>query len=123
MGSANTKKNYYTTNSGCPIFNPNASLHIGSNLQSTLLFKEINLIENISNITHERIPERIVHAKGAGAYGEFECTSDDMHNYSSADFLSAKGKKTSLFARFSTVAGARGSADTVRDTRGFAFKL
>jgi len=52
MGSADIKKNYYTTNSGCPILNSNASLHIGFNLQSTLLLRDINLIENISNITH-----------------------------------------------------------------------
>ena len=86
------------------------------------MLRDINLLETISHATHERIPERIVHAKGAGAYGEFEVTSD-ISAFTSADFLKEVGKKTKLFARFSTVAGGRGSADTVRDTRGFAFKI
>jgi catalase len=64
----------------------------------------------------------LVHAKGAGAYGVFEVT-DDITNFTKADFLSEVGKKTSLFARFSTVVGERGSADSVRDSRGFAFKI
>ena len=86
------------------------------------MLQDINLLETISHATHERIPERIVHAKGAGAYGVFEVTKE-MKDYTSADFLSEKGKKTELFCRFSTVAGGKGSADTVRDTHGFAFKL
>jgi catalase len=65
---------------------------------------------------------RLVHAKGAGAYGEFEVTHD-ITKYTSANFLNTVGKKTKLFTRFSTVGGERGSADTVRDGRGFAFKL
>jgi catalase len=65
---------------------------------------------------------RLVHAKGVGAYGEFEVTND-ITNYTSAAFLNAVGKKTELFARFSTVGGEKGSADSVRDGRGFAFKL
>jgi catalase len=65
---------------------------------------------------------RLVHAKAAGAYGEFEVTHD-ITNYTSANFLNTVGKKTKLFTRFSTVGGERGSADTVRDGRGFAFKL
>jgi len=65
---------------------------------------------------------RIVHAKGTGAYGVFEVT-EDISAYTEADFLSQVGKKTKLFARFSTVVGEKGSADSVRDTRGFAFKL
>jgi catalase len=64
----------------------------------------------------------VVHAKGAGAYGVFEVTAD-MTDLTSADFLSAVGNKTDLFARFSTIVGERGSADTVRDSRGMAFKL
>jgi len=64
----------------------------------------------------------LVHAKGAGAYGVFEVT-DDISDLTKANFLSRVGKKTSLFARFSTVVGERGSADSVRDTRGFAFKI
>lgn len=91
------------------------------------MLQDINLLETISHATHERIPERIVHAKGAGAYGVFEVTHD-ITEFTSADFLSLDdnkkvGKKTPLFCRFSTVKGGRGSADTVRDSRGFAFKL
>lgn len=65
---------------------------------------------------------RLVHAKAAGAYGEFEVTHD-ISDITSAAFLNKVGKKTKLFTRFSTVAGEKGSADSVRDTRGFAFKL
>lgn len=70
----------------------------------------------------ERIPERVVHAKGGGAHGYFEVTHD-VTKYTKADFLSEVGKKTPMFARFSTVAGERGSADTVRDPRGFALRF
>ncbi|MCJ1287164.1 hypothetical protein MMC26_006512 [Xylographa opegraphella] len=113
---------YYTTNSGLPLADPQATLRVGDKLQGPLLLRDINLLEIISHVTHERIPERLVHAKGAGAYGEFEVTHD-ISEFTSADFLSKVGKKTKLFSRLSTVAGGRGSADTVRDTRGFAFKL
>ncbi|KAI9856669.1 MAG: hypothetical protein M1813_008816 [Trichoglossum hirsutum] len=113
---------HYTLDSGCPVFAPQASLRIGNSLQGSLLIQDINLIETISHIAHERIPERIVHAKGAGAYGVFEVT-DDISEFTEAKFLNKVGKKTSLFARFSTVVGERGSADSVRDTRGFAFKI
>ena len=101
---------------------PQASLRIGNKLQGQLLFQDINLLENLFNVTHERIPERLVHAKGAGARGFFEVTKD-ISDFTSANFLSKVGKKTDLRIRFSTVAGGRGSADTVRDTRGFAFKI
>ena len=87
------------------------------------MLQDINLLETISHATHERIPERVVHAKGTGAHGEFMVTDPNISNHTSAAFLNGMGKKTPLFCRFSTVAGGRGSADTVRDTRGFAFKL
>lgn len=70
----------------------------------------------------ERVPERVVHAKGAGAHGYFEVTND-VTKYTKAAFLSEVGKRTPLFIRFSTVAGELGSADTVRDPRGFAVKF
>lgn len=87
-----------------------------------MLLQDIHLLELIQHLTHERIPERVVHARGAGAHGYFEVT-DHISDLTSAAFLSRVGKKTDLFCRFSTVAGERGSAETVRDTRGFAFKL
>ncbi|KAL3477063.1 catalase-like domain-containing protein [Aspergillus californicus] len=116
--------------SGCPIDHPfnNEKLTSGDASASAPrptahLLQDINLIDEISHITHERIPERVVHAKGAGAYGQFKCTSDEIQQYTNADFLSENGKTTELLVRFSTVFGERGFADTVRDTRGFAFKL
>ncbi|KAL1979654.1 hypothetical protein VTN96DRAFT_5399 [Rasamsonia emersonii] len=115
-------EDYYTLANGCPIRNPNASQRIGRQLRGTLLLQDLNLIDIISHITHERIPERLVHAKGAGAYGEFEVTHD-ITEFTSAAFLNHVGKKTPLFVRFSTVAGEKGSADSVRDARGFAFKM
>lgn len=113
----------YTTLSGYPLDNVQASLKIGPNIQSPLLIRDINLIETIAHATEERVPERVVHAKGGGAGGYFECTSDEIQKYTKANFLSQKGKQTPLRCRFSTVAGGRGSPDTVRDTRGFAFKM
>ncbi|KAI1812514.1 catA, catalase [Poronia punctata] len=107
---------------GAPVRNVAASQRIGNQLRATLLLQDINLLELIQHLTHERIPERLVHARGVGAHGYFEVT-DDISDVTSADFLQRVGEKTPLFARFSTVAGERGSAETVRDTRGFAFKL
>jgi catalase len=78
--------------------------------------------EKITHFDHERIPERVVHARGSGAHGYFEAY-ESMAEYTKADFLSEPGKRTPVFVRFSTVAGSRGSADTVRDVRGFATKF
>ncbi|KAI0599972.1 heme-dependent catalase [Biscogniauxia sp. FL1348] len=113
---------YITTMNGAPVQKPAASQRIGNQLRATLLLQDINLLELIQHVTHERIPERLVHARGFNSYGYFEVT-DDITEYTSAAFLNKVGKKTPLLARFSTVAGERGSAETVRDTRGFAFKL
>ncbi len=77
----------------------------------------------MARFDRERIPERVVHAKGAGAHGYFELTAD-VSKYTRAMFLNgAKGKKTPIFVRFSTVTGGLGSADTVRNPRGFAIKF
>ncbi len=84
--------------------------------------QDVHLMEKLAHFNRERIPERVVHAKGAGAYGEFECTAD-MSKYTRAKFLSRPGKKTEVFARFSTVGGEKGSADSARDPRGFAVKF
>ncbi|GAP90749.1 putative catalase [Rosellinia necatrix] len=111
-----------TTMNGAPVEKLAGSQRIGNQLRATLLLQDINLLELIQHLTHERIPERLVHARGTGAHGYFEVT-DDISDVTSADFLQRVGEKTPLFVRFSTVAGERGSAETVRDTRGFAFKL
>jgi catalase len=79
-------------------------------------------IEKTQQFNREKIPERIVHAKGVGTFGTFTCTNC-MKEYTTCDMLSTVGKKTEMFARFSTVAGEKGSADTVRDVRGFALKF
>jgi catalase len=107
---------------GAPVKKLAASQRIGNQLRATLLLQDINLLELIQHLTHERIPERLVHARGTGAHGYFEVT-DKISDVTSADFLQRVGEKTPLFVRFSTVAGERGSAETVRDTRGFAFKM
>ncbi|KAK9451748.1 catalase-like domain-containing protein [Limtongia smithiae] len=110
----------YTASNGCPVFNPRASQRLGVN--GPLLLQDFHLIDLLAHFDRERIPERVVHAKGAGAYGEFEVT-DDISDLTSAEFLSEVGKKTKIFTRFSTVGGEKASPDTARDPRGFAIKL
>ncbi|MFA6860562.1 MAG: catalase [Clostridia bacterium] len=109
-----------TTASGNPVDDDNNSLTT-PNVTETAL-KDIHLLEKLSHFNRERIPERVVHAKGAGAYGKFVVTNN-LTAYTSADFLNAVGKETPVFARFSTVGGEKGSADTARDPRGFAVKF
>ena len=87
-----------------------------------LLAEDVHLLEKLAHFNRERIPERVVHAKGAGAYGYFEVTHD-VTEYTKADFLSEIGKRTEVVVRFSTVGGEQGSADTARDPRGFAVKF
>jgi catalase len=84
--------------------------------------QDVHLLEKLAHFNRERIPERVVHAKGAGAFGVFECTAD-MSKHTRAKFLSQAGKKTEVLARFSTVGGEKGSADAARDPRGFAVKF
>jgi len=86
------------------------------------LLEDTQLIETLAHFPRERIPERVVHAKAAGAWGEFECTRD-VKDLTSANFLSEVGKKTKVLMRLSTVGGEKGSSDTVRDIRGFAIKF
>jgi catalase len=86
------------------------------------LLEDHHLIEKLAHFDLERIPERVVHAKGSGAYGYFEVLAD-VTRWTKARFLAPVGKRTEVFLRFSTVAGERGSADTVRDPRGFAIKF
>jgi catalase len=86
------------------------------------LLEDFHLREKITHFDHERIPERVVHARGAAAHGIFE-SYGNASAFTKAAFLGKKGTKTEVFTRFSTVLGSRGSADTVRDTRGFAVKF
>lgn len=115
------KNEKLTSNKGHPVPNDQASITTGEGSSYTML-QDVNLIEKLAHFDRERIPERVVHAKGAGAYGYFEVTHD-LSQYTRAKFLSEIGKKTELFIRFSTVGGERGSADTARDPRGFAIKF
>ncbi|MFZ3580195.1 catalase [Virgibacillus sp. DJP39] len=116
---SNNKKKL-TTASGAPVGDNQHSITAGSN--GPTLIQDVHLLEKLAHFNRERIPERVVHAKGAGAHGYFEVTND-LSNYTKASFLSEVGKRTPMFARFSTVAGETGSADTVRDPRGFALKF
>ncbi len=111
---------FMTTDQGLKINDDQNSLKAG-NRGSTLL-EDFILREKITHFDHERIPERIVHARGAAAHGVFEL-KQSMAKYTTADFLQKPGTKTPVFARFSTVAGFRGSTDLARDVRGFAVKF
>ena len=109
-----------TTDSGIPAPSDEHSLSAGPN--GPLLLQDHYLIQKMAQFNRERVPERVVHARGYGAHGFFEVT-EDVTEWTSAAFLNQVGKKTDVFARFSTVAGELGSADTVRDPRGFALKF
>ncbi len=113
------KKNL-TTSSGAPVGDNQNSLSVGP--RGPLLMEDFHLIEKNAQFNRERIPERVVHAKGAGAYGYLKVTAD-VTRYTKARLFSAIGKKTEAFVRFSTVAGEKGSSDSARDPRGFAVKL
>ncbi|OLS30714.1 MAG: Catalase [Candidatus Heimdallarchaeota archaeon AB_125] len=114
------KEKKLTTLAGRPIADNQNSLTAGE--RGPLLAEDFQLFEKLAHFNRERIPERIVHAKGAGAYGTFTIKRD-ITQYTKAKVFSEIGKKTDVFLRFSTVAGEKGSADTVRDVRGFALKF
>ncbi|TWA66578.1 catalase [Azospirillum brasilense] len=109
-----------TTAAGIPVADNQNSLTAGP--RGPVLVQDFHLIEKLAHFNRERIPERVVHAKGAGAYGVFRVTRD-VTPYTSARFLSDVGKETEVFLRFSTVGGEKGSADAERDPRGFAVKF
>ena len=109
-----------TTNQGQPVSDNQNSLR--ANTRGPTLLEDFILREKITHFDHERIPERIVHARGTGVHGFFELT-DSLGRYTTAKVLTEVGVRTPVFARFSTVAGGSGSVDTPRDVRGFAVKL
>src|SRR5688572_272558 len=109
-----------TTNQGVPIADNQSSLKAG--LRGPTLLEDFILREKITHFDHERIPERIVHARGSAAHGIFECTKA-IPELTRASLLGEVGKQTPVFVRFSTVLGERGSTDTARDVRGFAVKF
>ena len=108
-----------TTNDGVPIYDNNNTLKAGNRGPS--LQQDHIYFDKLMHFDRERIPERVVHARGSGAHGIFEMNAD-LSKYTTADFLQ-KGKKTPVFVRFSTVAGFKGSTDLARDVRGFSVKF
>ncbi|CAK0787184.1 catalase A [Coccomyxa viridis] len=120
MPSSHQDSSYFTTNSGAPVWNNNSSLTVGS--RGPILLEDYHLIEKLAQFDRERIPERVVHARGASAKGFFEVTHDISH-LSAADVFRAPGVQTPLITRFSTVIHERGSPETLRDPRGFAVKF
>lgn len=113
-------KKKLTTASGRPFFEIDNSLSAGN--RGPLLLQDYFLHEDLAHFNRERIPERVVHAKGTGAFGTFTVTND-ISQFCKAKLFSEIGKQTKMFARFSLVAGEKGSADTERDPRGFALKF
>ena len=109
-----------TTNHGLKVAEDEHSLKAGE--RGPTLMEDFHFREKMTHFDHERIPERIVHARGFGAHGYFQLY-ESMKDYSKAKFLQDPSVVTPVFVRFSTVAGSRGSADTVRDVRGFATKF
>ena len=114
------KEKKLTTAAGIPVPDNQTSLTAGE--RGPTLLQDHYLLEKLAHFNRERIAERVVHAKAAGAHGSFTVTHD-ITRYSKAKIFSKVGKKTEMFGRFSTVAGEKGSADTVRDVRGFALKF
>jgi catalase len=110
-----------TTDQGIRVDDTDNSLLAGE--RGPTLLADFHLREKIMRFDHERIPERVVHARGSGAYGHFQVYDDSLARYTMADFLSDPTLRTPVFVRFSTVQGSRGSADTPRDVRGFATKF
>jgi catalase len=114
------EKKHITTSYGAPVGDNQNSMTAGS--RGPALIQDVHLLEKLAHFNRERVPERVVHAKGAGAHGYFEVTND-MSKYTKAKLFNGVGKTTPMFIRFSTVAGELGSSDTVRDPRGFAVKF
>lgn len=121
--SANTvseQNKFLTTNQGLKINDDNNTLSVGE--RGASLLEDFIMREKITHFDHERIPERVVHARGSGAHGYFQVYRS-IEKYTKAGFLTDPERKTPVFARFSTVAGSRGSTDLARDIRGFAVKF
>ena len=116
-----SKRHQLTTESGAPVVDNQHSERAGT--AGATLLQDHYLLEKLARFNRERIPERVVHAVGTGAYGYFEVTTPEAARYTKAKLFEAVGKRTRLAVRFSTVAGSKGAADTARDPRGFAIKF
>ena len=113
-------KHTLTTSTGSPVSDDNNSISVGE--RGPLTFDNHYAFEKLAHFNRERIPERVVHARGTGSYGTFTVTRS-MTEYTIADFLQTVGQTTEVFARFSTVGGGQDSHDYARDPRGFALKF
>ena len=113
-------KTVLTTSVGAPVADDNNSISVGP--RGPLTFDNHYLFEKLAHFNRERIPERVVHARGTGTFGTFTVTKS-MKDFTIADFLQNKGQQTEIFARFSLVGGGQDSSDYVRDPRGFALKF
>lgn len=120
MNTESGQGEFLTTNQGVRINDDHNSLKAGP--RGGTLMEDFHFREKLTHFDHERIPERIVHARGTGAHGYFELT-ESMSAYTKAKFLQTPGTRTPVFVRFSTVVGSRGSTDLARDVRGFAVKF
>ena len=109
-----------TTSAGAPVADDNNSISAGS--RGPLTFDNVQLFEKLAHFNRERIPERVVHARGTGAYGTFTLSAS-LAEYTRASFLQSAGQETEIFVRFSTVGGGQDSSDYARDPRGFAVKF
>src|ERR1035437_7781976 len=116
-----TKSKRMTSDAGRPVGDNQNSMTIGP--RGPIVFEDALLFEKMAHFNRERIPERVVHAKGSGAHGTFTVTNPEMKKYTIARLFDTVGKKTPTFQRFSLGAGEKGSADTERDPRGFALKF
>ncbi|MGA3185850.1 MAG: catalase [Bryobacteraceae bacterium] len=119
-GSLMAQQRPITTNGGVPVGDNQNSMTAGEN--GPVLLEDIHLIEKLASFDRERIPERVVHARGVGAYGTF-VSEGDFSKYTKASFLNQAGKTTNVFVRFSTVINSSGSPEIARDPRGFATKF
>ncbi|KAI1314753.1 hypothetical protein EDD11_001768 [Mortierella claussenii] len=117
---ATPASNILTTNNGNPVDDNQNSMTAGE--FGPVLLQDFHLLDKLAHFDRERVPERVVHAKGAGAHGEFEVTAD-LSQLTCAKFLQKPGTKTPMFGRFSTVGGEKGTSDSFRDPRGFALKF
>ncbi len=116
-----TKRPTLTTSAGAPIGDNQNSLSVGE--RGPLLIQDYQLFEKLAHQNRERIPERVVHAKGWGGFGKFTVTSTEINRYTNAKLFGHVGKETDILMRFSTVAGEQGAADAERDVRGFSIKF
>src|SRR2546425_10059008 len=110
-----------TTEAGAPVADNQRSQTAGPG--GPTLLQDHHLIEKLARFNRERIPERVVHAVGSGAYGYLEVTNPEVDRWTKMKVFSAAGKRTPVYVRFSTVAGSRGAPDTARDPRGFAVRF